>query len=111
MIARLALLGRLFLAFALLAPHGARVEAGGLTLVICGADGPYEIVLPGAPPAPHADMHDCCLGACAAFAASLPLAGARPAPRASHRLSPPVMLPRVPAATLPPPARGPPLSA
>jgi hypothetical protein len=57
------LLSRLLLALALIAPHGARAEAAagpGLTLVICGSAGSYEITLGGDAPV-HAATHDCCL--------------------------------------------------
>jgi hypothetical protein len=59
------LIVRLVVALALIAPHGPRAETSagrGLTLVICGAAGFYEISLDGGAPAPaHAEAHDCCL--------------------------------------------------
>jgi hypothetical protein len=65
------LIARLILALALIAPHGARAEmsAGrGLTLVICGGAGFYEISLDGeAPTPPHAAAHDCCLSCASGF--------------------------------------------
>jgi hypothetical protein len=53
---------RLLLLLALVAPHGLRAEdAGGMTLVICGAEGVYEIALGDAPPPDHDHRHDCCI--------------------------------------------------
>lgn len=81
-VASLSALGRLCLALALLAAHGAHAPASaapGLTLEICGAHGPYRITLPGAPEAPAAHAPLCCLAACAAAFAEPPAAS--PAPR------------------------------
>lgn len=63
----IALFLRLMVAFALVAPHGARAEgADGLVLVICGAEGAYEIALGDPAPAVHDHRHDCCI-LCGAF--------------------------------------------
>jgi hypothetical protein len=67
------LLSRLLLALALIAPHAARSDgAGGFTLVICGADGPYEIALGDGSAAPTTPSHDCCVLCAPAFRAAPP---------------------------------------
>ncbi|MFN3614337.1 MAG: hypothetical protein ACK4WC_07240 [Rubrimonas sp.] len=53
---------RLLLALALVMPHGAHVGGrDGITLVICGAEGSYEIALGEAAPADPVHLHDCCI--------------------------------------------------
>lgn len=64
------LLARLVLALSLAAPHaghaGLHRASDGLTVVICGAEGAYEMTLDsGAPPAPGAVHDPCCLMGCA----------------------------------------------
>lgn len=88
------LLARLALALSLSAPHAGHAApqgAGdGLTLVICGAAGAYEITLDNPAPAPRAAPDPCCMMGCPGLP---PMAAAAPGHWARPAAPPPGLAP------------------
>lgn len=89
------LLARIALALSLAAPHAGHAagqRAGdGLTLVICGAAGAYEITLDDPePPAPRIADDPCCMMGCPGLP---PMATAAPGVWARPAAPPPIVAP------------------